>query len=149
MLDISIFMLDLYNITIMKAKVYLIFVIAGSLTIMAGIWAYYSIQGSFVLTDLFQFLIIGLLIIFALFLGIRRISSERRGLPAEDELSKKVIQKAAGTAYYISLYMWLVISYLADSRELANHTWIGIGIVCMAILFAGSWLYHNYNGIQD
>lgn len=149
MLDISIFMLDLYNITIMKAKVYLIFVIAGSLTIMAGIWAYYSIQGSFVLTDLFQFLIIGLLIIFALFLGIRRISSERRGLPAEDELSKKVIQKAAGTAYYISLYMWLVISYLADSRELATHTWIGIGIVCMAILFAGSWLYHNYNGIQD
>ena len=137
-------MLDLYNTNIMKSKVYLIFVIAGSLSIMIGFWAYYSFQGSFAPTDLFQFLIIGLLIVFALYLGIRKINSERRGLPAEDELSKR-----AGTAFYLSLYMWLVISYISDSRELATHTWIGLGILGMAILFAGSWLYHNLSGIKD
>ena len=142
-------MLDIYNIKNMKAKGYLIIVIAGSLSVMAGIWAYYVVGGGFAEGDLFQFGIIGLLVIFALYLGIRRLISERKGQPAEDELSKRVLQKAASTSFYVSLYMWLVISYISDSRELATHTWIGVGILGMAVLFAGSWLYHNSIGVKD
>jgi peptidoglycan/LPS O-acetylase OafA/YrhL len=133
----------------MKAKKYLITVIIGSLSITAGIWAYYSLQEGFAPGDLFQFGIIGLLIVFAFYIGIRRLSSESRGQPAEDEMSKRVLQKAAGTAYYISLYMWLVVSYLSDSRDLPTHTWIGLGIIGMALLFAGSWLYYNAKGVVD
>ena len=149
MLSIFNFMLDLYNTTIMTARKYLIFVIAGSVSIMAGIWAYYSMRGGFFAGDLFQFVIIGRLIIFALYLGLGRLGSERRGQPAEDELSKKVLQKAAATAFYVSLYMWLIVSYLSDSRDLPTHTWVGIGITGMALLFAGSWIYHNIKGIED
>lgn len=142
-------MLDIYNIIVMKAKSHLIVVIAGSLSVFVGIWAYYVVGGGFEVGDLFQFGIIGLLVIFALYIALRRLSSERRGQPAEDELSKKVMQKASSTAFYISLYLWLVISYLSDSRDLPTHTWIGLGIVGMAVLFAGSWLYHNNRGVED
>jgi peptidoglycan/LPS O-acetylase OafA/YrhL len=142
-------MLDIYNILIMKAKSHLFVVLAGSLSVFGGIWAYYVVGGGFAAVDLFQFGIIGLLVIFAIYIAIRRLSSERKGQPAEDELSKKVMQKAASTSFYLSLYLWLVISYLSDSRELATHTWIGIGIVSMAVLFAGSWLYHNSRGVED
>jgi hypothetical protein len=142
-------MLDIYNTIIMKASKYLIAVIIGTASISLGVWAYYYMQGGFEAGDLFQFGIIGLLIVFAFYLGFRRLSSERRGQPAEDEMSKRVLQKAASTAYYFSLYMWLIVSYLSDSRDLPTHTWIGLGIVGMAILFAGSWFYHNLKGIDD
>jgi len=109
----------------MKAKTTLIFIISGSLTATLGFWAYYVMEGSLALTDIFQFAIIILLIVFALYIGISRFRGERKGQPAEDELSKKILQKAASTAFYLSLYMWLVISYISDTKTLATHTWIG------------------------
>lgn len=133
----------------MRVKKYLIALIIGAASISLGVWAYYYLEGNVDSGDIFQFGIISLLIVFAFYLGFRRLSSERRGQPAEDEMSKKVSQKAASTAYYISLYLWLIVSYLSDSRDLPTHTWIGLGIVGMAILFAGSWFYHNFRGVKD
>jgi len=133
----------------MKAKSSLIFIIAASVTASLGFWVYYVMKGSLALTDIFQFSIILILIVFALYIGIKRIQSERKGQPAEDELSKKVLSKAASFAFYLSLYMWLAISYLSDSKSMATHTWIGTGIVCMSLLFALSWIYHRIKGVNE
>jgi hypothetical protein len=45
--------------------------------------------------ELYSFIIIGKLLIMAGVLAVRRISSHRRGEPDEDELSKKILQRAA------------------------------------------------------
>jgi hypothetical protein len=133
----------------MKAKSSLIFIIAASVTASLGFWIYYVMEGSLALTDIFQFSVILILIVFALYIGIKRIQSERKGLPAEDELSKKVLSKAASSAFYLSLYMWLAISYLSDSKSMATQTWIGTGIVCMSLLFALSWIFHRIKGVNE
>ena len=96
-----------------------------------------------------QFVIIGILVCFGLYVGYRRFTSEKRGQPAEDEFSKKVLQKSAAVSYYISLYLWLVIMYLTDRMKIETDIMFGWGILGMAVIFAGSWIYFNLRGMRD
>jgi hypothetical protein len=43
------------------------------------------------------------------------MSSAKRGQPAVDEFSKRILQKAAALSYYISICLWLLIIYLTDA----------------------------------
>jgi peptidoglycan/LPS O-acetylase OafA/YrhL len=81
---------------------------------------------------------------FALFLAFRRLRSVKENLPAEDEMSKKLLRRSAATSYYLSIYLWLGLMMLADKVDLETHSWIGAGILGMAILYALSWIYHRY-----
>jgi peptidoglycan/LPS O-acetylase OafA/YrhL len=67
----------------------------------------------------------------------------------EDELSKKILQKASSTAYYISLYMWLVFIYMSDKTKMETHTFIGAGILGMAVLFCVCWIFYKIRGMKD
>lgn len=70
----------------------LVFVVAGLVVLSTILWMVNSV-GMPDTTDTIQFGIIGLLIAFAVFVGFRRLKSERRGEPVEDELSKHILQK--------------------------------------------------------
>ena len=151
MLYISNFVLDLYNYNnnIMKTKAQLILILLGVVCLTACIWVYYSMKDSFTIADILQFGVLVLVAVFAVFLGIRQLQSERRGEPAKDELSKKILTKAAASAYYISLYLWLTIIVINDGKLVDPERIIGFGIIGMAILFALSWFYHRSRGIKD
>jgi len=101
------------------------------------------------LGEYIQFVIIGILVCFGLYVGYRRFTSEKRGQPAEDEFSKKILQKSAAISYYISLYLWLVIMYLTDRMKIETDIMFGWGILGMAVIFAGSWIYFNLRGMKD
>jgi len=101
------------------------------------------------LGEYIQFLIIGILVCFGLYVGYRRFTSEKRGQPAEDEFSKKILQKSAAISYYVSLYLWLVIMYLTDRLKIETDIMFGWGILGMALIFAGSWIYFNLRGMKD
>jgi len=85
---------------------------------------------------------------FAIYIGIKRFGSIKRGEPAEDELSKKIMQKTAALSYYISLYLWLILMYLSDRLEVEAHTQIAAGILAMAVTFAVSWAIVNFRGMR-
>ena len=108
-----------------------------------------SSSGNFKTTDLISLGVIILLVAFAVFIGIKRIGSARRGEPAEDELSKKVTQKTASLSYYISLYLWLIIGYFSERLDYETHTLIGAGIFGMALTFALCWLIFKFGGIKN
>ena len=108
-----------------------------------------SSSGNFKTTDLISLGVIILLVAFAVFIGIKRIGSARRGEPAEDELSKKVTQKTASLSYYISLYLWLIIGYFSERLDYETHTLIGAGIFGMALTFALCWLIFKFRGIKN
>jgi peptidoglycan/LPS O-acetylase OafA/YrhL len=99
--------------------------------------------------DLVTFGIIIIVVAFAVFVGFKRLSSTRRGEPAEDELSKKVMQKTSSLSYYISLYLWLAIMYFSDRFKYETHTVIGAGILGMAITFAICWIVINFRGVRN
>lgn len=86
---------------------------------------------------------------FAFFVGYKKLTSARRGEPAEDELSKKILQKTAAISYYISLYIWVFLLFLKDRIEFDTEELIGAGILAMAVTYGISWLILNFKGIKN
>ncbi|HRY99365.1 MAG TPA: hypothetical protein P5550_09955 [Bacteroidales bacterium] len=101
------------------------------------------------LTENIHLLVLVLLIGFALWFGYRRIRSMNLGQPVEDEMSKRIRTRAAATAYYSSLYLWLAISYFGEKHHIAFHTAIGLGILLMAVVFVMAYLFHSARGLND
>lgn len=133
----------------MKTRTYFVILLIGVVTLSLGAWVYYSKNDTLEIADLMQYAIIVVLVAFALIFGIRRLKSERRGEPAEDEFSKKIMQRAAATSYYVSLYWWLALVYLSDNWQKETESLIGTGILGMAILFALCWVYYKIKGVKS
>jgi peptidoglycan/LPS O-acetylase OafA/YrhL len=129
-------------------KTVILFIIAALVLLTVGFW-FFSGSMKVGLLELMNIGIVVLIVVFALFMGYKRLSAHQKGEPAEDEMSKKVIGKTSSMSYYISIYLWLVISYFSDRLPYETHTIIGIGIVGMAVTFALCWLYFNFRGIRN
>ncbi len=132
----------------MKTKTFFILLILVILALSIGAWVYFSTDDSLESVDLMHYVIVLVLVALALIFGIRRLKSERRGEPAEDELSKKIMQRAASTAYYLSLYWWLALVYISDNWQREAESLIGTGIMGMAILLALCWIYFKVIGVS-
>ncbi len=128
-------------------KSFLAVIVSGLVLVTTVLWMSDALSVSS--GEYIQFVIIGILVCFGLYVGYRRFTSEKRGQPAEDEFSKKVLQKSAAVSYYISLYLWLVIMYLTDRIKIETDIMFGWGILGMAVIFAGSWVYFNLRGMKD
>ncbi len=131
----------------MKKTIIIIF-LAALVLIPVSFW-FFSHPSNFKLVDILNIFIILLVVAFAVFAGLKKLTSVKRGEPAEDELSKKVMQKAASRSFYISLYFWLIVMYFSDKVEYETHTIIGAGITGMAVIFAITWLVFNFWGIRN
>lgn len=94
-------------------------------------------------------IILTVVIVFAIIFGIRRFKGLKQGEPAEDEYSKKIMQKTAAYSFYISLYMWIVISYFSERSDMDTQQVIGLGVVGMAIVFVISWLFVKILGLRN
>lgn len=129
-------------------KSIIIFLIAAFIIAAAILWILSSSE-NFKVFDITDFAVILLLIAFAALLGYKRLLSAKRGEPAEDELSKKVMLKTSSLSFYISLYLWLAIGYFSDKLDYEAHTLIGAGIIGMAVIFAVCWLIFNFRGIRN
>lgn len=86
-----------------------------------------------------------IILVFAISVFIRGNREMKKGFPWRDERSKKVIEKATSTAFYVSIYMLLVIGFLSEDiihfRDVSQATGLAIGM--MAILFGVFWVYYN------
>ncbi len=132
----------------MKTRTILILLISAVVALTLGAWVYYSMKVSFEPVGFMQYLIAFVLVAFALMIGIRRMRSERKGEPAEDELSKRIMQRAASTAYYVSLYWWLALIFISDNIPMEISSLMGTGILGMAVIFAFCWFYYKIRGIK-
>lgn len=120
-----------------------------SVLVLLAMWWYNSGQKLVSVSDFLQFAILILLVIFGLYMGWRQLRSVKRGEPAEDELSKRMLRKAAATSYYLSLYWWVVILYINNRSQADADVLIGYGIVGMAVIFAVCWAAIRIFGLKD
>jgi len=125
-----------------------VLIVAVLVLITTGLW-YFSASGDLKTFDLVSFGVIILVVAFALFVGYKRLVSAKRGEPAEDELSKKVLLKTAAWSYYISLYLWVAMLYIKDRVSLDTEEILGAGILGMAVSFAVCWLVFNFRGVRN
>ena len=93
--------------------------------------------------------ILAIAIAFAVTIVIKRFISYRKKEPAEDEMTKHIMQKSSSLSFYISLYLWLALSYFSSRLNLNSEELIGYGIAGMALIFAILILYYKLKGISD
>ncbi len=117
------------------------------LVLIVGLWIFKTTE-IFNKIDLLQSLVVLLLVGFGILATFRRLISARKGEPAEDELSKLILQKSSSLSYYVSLYLWLIIIYLNDKINLETEQLLGWGIIGMAIIFVGSWSFLKIKGLK-
>jgi uncharacterized membrane protein len=91
-------------------------------------------------------IIIALSILFlALFVFNRGNRDLKEGYPIHDERSRKVIEKASSKAFYVSLYLLLIIGFCSERtikfRDVSQATSVAVG--GMALLFLIFWIYYN------
>ena len=129
-------------------KTITVFVISALLIVSVVLWALKG-RGMGNTRELLSAGVIFILVGFALFLGMSRMRSHLRKETPEDELSKRVMTKASSLAYYVSIYMWLCISYLSDRITIPRHSLIGAGIMGMALVFFFCWLYVKTRGVKS
>lgn len=142
---ISNFVLDINNNVMKKSG--LVFLVAILVVVSTILWIAKS--GALAGIDVLQIGVIAILVILAVVFGYRRLTSERRGEPAEDELSKKVMMKASAWAYFISLYIWVFMIWLKDRVTFDTEQLLGTGILAMAVIWALCWLVVYWRGIRD
>ena len=126
----------------------IVFIVAGLVLISTGLW-FVTSATDFKPMDLLHFGVILVVVGFALFFGYKRLTSEKRGEPSEDELSKMILQKTAAISYYVSLYLWVFLIFLKDRIQFDTEELLGTGILAMAVTFAIVWLVLNFKGIKN
>ena len=118
--------------------------------ILSGIWIFRTgrpaDQANGVFTEYFYVGIISIFFLLELYLGYKRIIRRKEGLPEEDEMSKKIAQKAAATSFYLSLLLWLVLIYVQDKITADIRILFGYGMIGMALIYVFSWFYYNFTG---
>ena len=115
---------------------------------LLGLWAYMAKEPF----DKLGYLIFGLSILligFGLYFRIQSYKSTKAGLTSDDELSKRIKEKAAAKAFGISIYMWLFIILFVKGTEPKVKIIMGFGLLGMALVFFLNWLYYSKVGISD
>ncbi len=131
----------------MKDKIRLTAIIIISLLVIAtgALFATKAFMKGEVAGGILGAIIAVIILIFALFVYSRGNKDMKKGFPIQDERSRKVLDKASSKAFYISLYLLLLVGFLSDKiinfRDVSQATSITVGV--MAILFAGFWAYYN------
>jgi len=129
-------------------RIVLLFVIIALVLVSVALWLL-GTPGRISSVDLVQVGVVLVVVGFAFFLVLKRAGSYKRGEPAEDELSKKVLQKTAAVSYYVSLYIWVFLIYLNDRITMDTEQLLGTGILAMAVTFGVLWLIVNQRGIRN
>ncbi|MBN1108491.1 MAG: hypothetical protein JXR66_12730 [Bacteroidales bacterium] len=126
----------------------IVFIVAALVLVSVGLWISSSSE-AFKTFDVLSLVVIILVVGFALYIGFRRLTSAKRGEPAEDEMSKKVLLRTAAWSYYVSLYLWVAILFIKDRVTLDTEELIGAGILGMALSWVICWLILNFRGVRN
>jgi hypothetical protein len=133
----------------MKAgKIKALFMMILAMIIASTFLVYAIFSGSLGFSMVLMLLAAALLLVFGLF-ALRRYKDAGRGIPFEDERSRRVMEKAGYGAFLITLYVLLAVGLLSEDlvhfRDVSQATSAVIGI--MALVFFGAWFYYDRKGI--
>ena len=119
--------------------------------IIAGIWIFQTVDPpkDSVASEIIFVAAIVILFIVSIFFTIKRMKNRKQGLPEEDELSKKIVNKAGAKSFFVSLFLWLALLYIHNHTTVDTEILFGYGIIGMAFIFITFTIIFNIRGIKD
>ena len=148
MLFISNFVLELINLKTKKMKkLILAFVL---LALVAVGLVVFKTTGHLSNVDIVSMLIILLIVGIGFVWLLKKVINVTKSEKIEDELSKRILEKTSSISFYLSLYLWLVISMIGDKISLPSlEQTIGCGLIGMALIFFAVWSFYKIKGFKD
>lgn len=147
-------MLGIYNIELkgvvkLSAKAMFVFLLTVSISVVAGILYFAStlyLQGNNLVATFLMLIMV--VLVWKLSVFLRKYYDDLKlGMPVRDERTRKVRMYAAGYAYFISLYIWLIL--LIFHKYLDYDDALILGLLGMALSFSLSWyLVSRSKGIE-
>lgn len=131
-----------------STKTALILVLVGAVMFSGGLWLY-STGKSLGLLEIGTAILVLVVVVLSLFVGLKRIKDEKKGLPVDDELSLRIKQKAGASAFSVSFILWPIILIFTMDSDLDVRIPIEIGILAMGLIFIGFWIYYSRMGLKD
>ena len=122
----------------------------ASALVVLGVIAYGIAAATYGIFDITEILLVGTaltLAVSAAFVIRDRMKSVKRGLPAEDEMSKRGIEKAGYYSYLASVYIALGIGFFSDDLQITVSQATGAIILFSAIIFIGLAIYYRKRGV--
>lgn len=131
-----------------KTKLLLILMLGGTVTFFLGLGLYASLDRlSAFEIGVTMFVVI--VTLFGIFVARGKLKDEKKGLPAEDEMSKVVRDRAGATSFLISFYVWVFVILFFSNSSLDFEVIIGGGLFAMTLVFMGCWFYFSKVGVHD
>ena len=126
-----------------------VFLLTVSLSVIVGILYFATtlyLQGYSLVAAFLMLIIVALIWKLSVFLR-KYYNDLKLGMPIRDERTKKVRMYAAGYAYFISLYIWLML--LMFHKYLDYDDALILGLLGMALSFSLTWyLVSRSKGIE-
>lgn len=132
----------------MKARTFLFFYLTWVVLALAGIPLYQE-ESLPKLLEIIHIVVMLAVVSMGLYQAYQKIRAKRKGLPADDEFSLRILHRSAAVSYVISLYGWAAVIYLYVKTDIDSGILFGSGILCMVALFALSWLYYKIRGYKN
>ena len=132
-------------------RIFLPVFIVTMVLIIAGIWIFQTVDPpkDSVASEIIFVAAIVILFIVSIFFSIKRLKNRKLGLPEEDELSKKIMNKAGAKSFFVSLFLWLALLYIHNHTTVDTEILFGYGIIGMAFIFITFTIIFNIRGIKD
>jgi len=127
----------------------IIALLVSAIVLATTAYWFFGVEKSVNVREILSFGVIFVLVGFGIWFAVRRFSAARSGEPQEDELSKKIVQKAAAWSYYISLYMWVFMIWLKDRVTMETEEVLGAGILSMAVIFMLCFIFYRLRGVGN
>jgi uncharacterized membrane protein YiaA len=138
-----------FNLNEMKnSKKVLLLIIAGTLTYVAGIFAY-ATMAEIKLIEYIIFIAVGLAAIIGIIIALRNVKTEQQGFQTEDELSSRIKDKTGAKSFIASIYLWTMIFVFTYDSNLHTEIVLGIGLAGMFIIYVVFWLLQKSKGVID
>ena len=77
------------------------------------------------------------------------LADAKKGMPFQDERSKKIVAYAGAKAFTLSIWWLLFLMWYADTTNILPRHVAAAGIFGMAVLFFVSWIWYEKRGVRD
>ncbi|MCB0636190.1 MAG: DUF2178 domain-containing protein [Lewinella sp.] len=130
-----------------KSRSLLMIMVALTVTATLGAWMYMSME-TLELGAILLFAGAGLIVLGSFYIAYTRLRAERAGLPGEDELSRRVMEKASAGAFVATIWiLTILIMFVVDSNLRPEHV-LELAIVLIGLAWVGLWIYYHSQGIE-
>ncbi len=98
--------------------------------------------------EIIYVLMLIVLIGLGILLAMRRSRELKMGLPVEDELSRRIMNRAGSITFFISLLIWLILLYIEvhEVIDIEARFLFSYGLIAVCFVFLISWTAINFGG---